>query len=371
MTAMQVQMLDNGLKITDKFKWSSSEKFFDFDADVGFDWLNEGLANISKNSWTTYMGEVVKQFRKNYDKMMKDFTKTVQGELLKLEKAIKKMASDFEKQMKKKRVTEQEAKKAADAMTAKRTTELARIKKEAEAAFRSAVEPSLTKAHDAACKKIQEGATLKKKKAKMVWTVVKFVLVATAIVLAVVATVASAGAGAAVAVTVLAAIGIAFKAISLVASTVKDVVAFAKQYRSNVNIAATELANAEKALNSALKALEMADKNHEAMMLKTGEIKRKWSDAKAKLDKDNTGEKAVANARKKLDEGLTEVTVFERKLGATPKEAIASVNRAKAELVKANPKKWNDLDTANKLADCAKNITDACAQAAKVVDALT
>lgn len=355
---------ENGLNIRDDIKWESSEKFFKFEANVRLKWTNSGLAEISEQSRMTFFGEVIKQFRKNYDKMVKAFTTSVQKLLKELEKQIKKMVNDFKKKHAKKAADPNEVKKATDQINSYQASRLAQIQKEANALFRSSVEPSISKAFQASCKKIQEGATLKKQKSNLIWGVLKILIVGTAIAFAAIATIATMGASAGLAAGVVGLIALAAKAVSTVVAGVKDIKAYAKQFQANVDLAASEIVAANKALERAEKALTAANKNHEVLLLKTGEIKRLYDEAASKFP-DGVDDKQIKDARNKLKLARIELLNFEKKIGDRPTNVLATVKASRQQLSNAKTDAWNNLDKANRWADLAKNCSDVLSSAVK------
>lgn len=363
---MQFVMEASGYKVVEKMKMTSSKKYVELKGDATFSWTNSGLTKISDTSKSSYLVVVGKAIQQAYKKALAGLMKAIQKLLDGVEKEMMSMEKAFTKKYAKTPPTGKQVEKASDEMNTFKKNELVKIAAEAQKLYQDAIGKLTKPAHDAGCKKIQEGSKLKKDHGKLIWTVIKFVVVATAIAFAVVATVATAGAATPLLVaTILGAVALLTKSVSLVISTAKDIAEYAKQYRANVLIAADEVSNAEKAIDKALTAIEAANKNHEAMTLKVGQVKQEFDTALAKLDGDKTGDKTIKQAQKDLKSGKADLVKFETQLGGKPADVLAALKKAKGDLVKAQPKKMASLDTSNKWADFFKNAADVTASAAK------
>ncbi len=363
---MQFVMATNGYKVVEKMKMTSSKKYVELTGDATFSWTNDGLTKISDGSKAEYLVIVGKTIQAAYKKALAGFQKTIQGLIDAVEKAMIAMENAFKKKSAKSPPSGKEVETAVNEMNAFKDAELAKVATKAQDLYQAAIAKLTKPAHDAGCKKIQEGAKIKKDNGKLVWTVIKFVVVGTAIAFATVATIATAGAAAPLlAATIVTGVALLTKSVSLIVSTAKDITAWAKQYRSNVAIAADEIAAAEKAIAKALTAIEAANKNHEAMTLKSGEIKQEFLTAIKKLDGDKSGDKKIAQARKDLEQGSADIAKFESQLGGHPSHVLAALKTAQTDLVKARPKKIPDLDTSNRWADFFKNAADVASSAVK------
>ncbi|WP_428925594.1 hypothetical protein [Marinibacterium sp. SX1] len=359
---MQFVMEAGGYKVVEKMRLKSSKKYVELSGDATFSWKNEGIAAISDKSRGAYLAEVGKTIQSAYKKALTAVTKAIQALIDGVEKKMMAMELAFTKKHAKSPPTGKEVEAALKQMNAFKDSELVKIGAEAQKLYQEAVARLTRPAHEAGCKKIQEGATLKKDHGKLAWTLVKFVVVATAIAFATVATIATGGAAA---VVIVAAAALITKGLSLIVSTAKDLTAYAKQYRANVAIAADEVATAEKAIDKALKAIEAANANHEAMTLKVGQVKQEFLVAIKKLDGDKSGDKKVQEARKNLEQGQSDILKFETQLGGKPADVLAALKTAKQDLVKAQPRKVPDLDTSNRWADFFKNAADVTSSAVK------
>lgn len=361
---MQFAMEAGGYKVTEKMKLTSSKKYIEFKGDASFSWKNDGLKSISDASKSTYLVEVGKNIQAAYKKALASFQKAVQALIDGVEKQMIAMENAFKKKHAKTPPSGKDVETAVNKMNAFKDTELAKVQAEAEKLYVGAVSPLTGKAHEAGCKKIEEGAKLKKEKGKLIWGILKFVVVGTAIAFAVVATIAAAPA-VGIAATVVAGVALVVKGASTVIASAKDITAWAKQYRSNVSIAAEEVSKAEKAIAKALTAIEAANKNHEAMTLKVGQVKQEFLTAISKLDADKSGDKKIQDARKKLELGKSDLLKFETKLGGKPSDVLAALKKAKEDLVKAQPTKVADLDKENRWVDLFKNAADVASSAVK------
>ena len=363
---MQFVMEASGYKVVEKMKMTSAKKYVELKADATFSWTNSGLTKISDTSKSSYLVVVGKAIQLAYKKAMAGLLKAIQKLLDGVEKEMMSMEKAFTKKYAKTPPTGKQVEKASDEMNAFKKNELVKIAADAQKLYQDAIGKLTKPAHEAGCKKIQEGSKLKKDHGKLIWTVIKFVVVATAIAFAVVATVVTAGAAAPLlAATIVGAVALLTKSVSLVISTAKDIAEYAKQYRANVAIAADEVSNAEKAINKALTAIEAANKNHEAMTLKVGQMKQEFTTAITKLEGDKSGDKKIQQARKDLEKGQSELLKFETQLGGKPSDVLAALKKAKEDLVKAQPKKAPSLDTTNKWADFFKNAADVSSSAVK------
>lgn len=363
---MQFVMETTGYKIVEKMKMSSSKKYVELKGDVAFSWKNGGLTKISSQSKDTYLVEVGKTIQAAYKKALASLIKSIQKLIDGVEKKMIALEKAFEKKYAKTPPTGKQVETATKEMNAFKDSELLKIQQQAQNLYQEAIAKLTKPAHEAGCKKIQEGAKIKKDNGKLIWTIIKFVVVATAIAFAVVATVATAGAATPLLIaTIVAGVALLTKSVSLVVSTAKDIAEWAKQYRANVKIAAEEVSNAESAIDKALTAIEAANKNHEAMTLKVGQMKEEFLTAISKLSGDKSGDKKIQEARKDLEKGQADLLKFETQLGGKPVDVLAALKKAKTDLVKAQPKKIPNLDTSNRWADFFKNAADVASSAVK------
>ena len=361
-----MDLTGGGFKVTEKsLKIESAKKYLEVSGDISFGWMNDGLKSISEKSKLAYLAEVGKSIQSNYKKALEAFKKQVLKLLNALEKKLIALETAFKKKHAKAPPTGKQVEAVADKVAAMRDAEMKSIETQAQKLYKDAIAPLTKAAHAAGCKKINEGAKIKKDHGKLIWTVVKIVVVATAIAVSVFATIATAGAATPLLVTVTALSAAVLKTGGLVMSAAKDLTSYFKQYRANVSIAAEEVANAHKAIDKALTAIEAANKNHEVMQLKIGQVKQEFINAISEVDKSKVNTKEIQKARSDLEKGKSEVLAFETKLGGNPSDVMAALKKGKAELLKSQPKKVPDLDSPNRWADFFKNAGDVVAAAAK------
>ncbi|MEM8633070.1 MAG: hypothetical protein AAGF74_17750 [Pseudomonadota bacterium] len=369
---MQFKMEAAGYNITDTLQMTSKKKLVELKGETNFSWTNSSLPLISDQGQGAYLVAVGQTIQAANKKALAGLVKTIQGLIDGLEKKIIEMEDKFKKKHKKTPPTGKEVEAEVDRIEAYKSSALTLIGDKAKELYKTAIAKLTKPAHDAGCKKIQEGSKLKKNYGQLKWTALKFVLVAAAITLAAVATVLTAGLATPVLIaTISGGLALLGKSASLVTSTAKDINAWRKQYRANVELAADHISTAEKTVDKAIEAIKRANQNHEAMTMKIGLMRDTFEAASTKLQEDNSKHKEVAKARADLEKRIEELLKFERQLGGHPQHVLSGLEQAKAALAKSRPGKVADLDPANRWMDLFKNATDVLKGAASVLKAAT
>ncbi|MEP1586340.1 MAG: hypothetical protein ABJR46_10295 [Tateyamaria sp.] len=320
---------DTGFKATEqKAEYQSKRGRAKVHCPVAFNYTDTALDAMPTKGAKDFLTKLGITLQADYKSVFDKFSNDVMKKLNDLEAKLDKAEADFVKKAQKKAPSASEIETFANALDKALRAGCQNIADNATEDYKKLVEDIVDKARTKTLKAMgAAGKPSLKQKAKIAFTVIKFVIVVVAIVGASIALGPAAPIGIAVGVA-----GIVLKGLSATITLCKDCKAFAKSYESAVTKAAKDLKTAETAVDEALAQVRTAKDSYTALEMKLGKAMEimKAAEKKAQSGKDPKLDKA----KKNIDDAMSELSSYTKTLG-NPDIAMKELEAARAAMRKA------------------------------------